>query len=73
MSHDNIELGSEQMGGIFFIFIFCLFRASHMAYGSSQARGPIGAAATDLRHSYSNTGSKLYLQPSPQLKAVPDS
>ena len=34
---------------------FCLFRASSEAYGSSQARGHIGAAAAGLGHS--NTGS----------------
>ena len=35
-------------------FFFCLFRA----YESSQARGPIGAAAAaGLHHSHRNTGS----------------
>ena len=38
-----------------------------MAYGGSQARGGIGAVATGLRHSHSNSGSKLCLQPTPQL------
>ena len=28
-----------------FIFVFCLFRATPAAYGSSQARGLIGAVA----------------------------
>ena len=28
-----------------------------MAYGSSQARGPIGAVAANLHHSHSNVGS----------------
>ena len=26
-------------------FLSCLFRAAHMAYGGSQARGPVGAVA----------------------------
>ena len=33
-----------------------------MAYGSSQARGQIGAAAVSLHHSHSNTGSEPHLQ-----------
>ena len=43
-----------------------------MAYGSSQARGGIRATATGLRHSLSNVGSKLHLQPTSQLLAKPD-
>ena len=41
-----------------------------MAHGGSQVRGPIGAVATTLPH---NMGSKLHLQPTPQLRAMPDS
>ena len=44
---------------------FCLFRATPMAYGSSQARGWIGATAASLCHS--NTGSEPCLWPTPQL------
>ena len=36
---------------IFFFFFFGLFRAELVAYGSSQARDGIGAAATSLHHS----------------------
>ena len=36
-----------------------------------QARGQIGAAVADLRHSHSNTRSNLHLQPTPQLTATP--
>ena len=43
-----------------------------MAYGGSQARGPIGAVATALRQSHSNAGSEPRLQPTPQLTATPD-
>ena len=35
-------------------FSFCVFRAAPMAYGSSQARGQIRAAAASLYHSHSN-------------------
>ena len=44
-----------------------------MAYGGSQARGPIGAIEARLHHSHSNVGSKPLLQPIPQLMATPDS
>ena len=43
-----------------FIYVF-LFRATPAAYGSSQARGQIGATAADLRHSHSNTRSEPHL------------
>ena len=42
-------------------FSFFLFRAAPAAYGSSQARGGIRAAAASLYHSHSNSGSKLHL------------
>ena len=42
-----------------FYFIFCLFRAAPMAYGSSQARDQIGAVAASLHHSHSRMGSEL--------------
>ena len=51
---------------------FLLFRATSTAYGSSQARGRIGAAATGLHHSHSHAGSELCLRPTPQLTATPD-
>ena len=42
---------------ILFYLYFGLFRTTSMAYGSSLARGQIGAVAPGLRHSHSNTGS----------------
>ena len=42
-------------------FFFCFFRATLMAYGSSQARGQIRAAAAGLHHNHSNVGSEPYL------------
>ena len=50
----------------------CLFRATPVAYGSSQARDPIRAVATGLCQSHSNTRSELCLRPTPQLTAMPD-
>uniref|UniRef100_A0A8C3X2J9 Dehydrogenase/reductase 2 n=1 Tax=Catagonus wagneri TaxID=51154 RepID=A0A8C3X2J9_9CETA len=44
-----------------------LFRATPLVYGGFQARGPIRAVATGLRHSHSNMGSELHLQPTPQI------
>ena len=52
--------------------MFLLFRAVPSAYGSTQARGPIGAAAVGLCHSCCNVGSELHLQPTPQLTAMSD-
>ena len=43
-----------------------------MAYGGSQARGQIGAVATGLCHSHSNTRSETHLQPTPQVMAMLD-
>ena len=43
-----------------------------MAYGGSQARGPIGTVDAGLRQSHSNAGSESRLQPTPQLTATPD-
>ena len=57
---------------LFFFFSFCLFRATPVAYGSSQARGPIGVADAGLHHSHSNLGSKLHVRPIAQLTAMPD-
>ena len=42
------------------------------AYGSSQARGPIRAAAASLRHNHTNARSEPHLWPTPQLTAMPD-
>ena len=57
---------------LFILFIFCLFRATPMAYRRSQARGQIGAAVASLHHSHSNASSKPHLRPTPQLPAMPD-
>ena len=60
---------------ISFFFFFCLFafsRAAPEAYEGSQARGRIGAVATGLRQSHSNSGSEPRLQPIPQLTATLD-
>ena len=43
-----------------------------MAYGSSQARGPIGAVAAGLQHSHRSVGSKPHLRPTPELTAMQD-
>ena len=54
------------------VVIVAISWAAPAAYGGSQARGRIGAVATGLRQSHSNTGSKPRLQPTPQLTATPD-
>ena len=52
---------------------FGLFRATPMAYGGSQTKGPMGAVAAALHHSHSNSGSEPHLPLTPQLMATPDS
>ena len=44
-----------------FLLSFLLLGTTPMAYGISQARGHIGAAAASLRYSHRNMGSKLRL------------
>ena len=56
----------------FFFFLFFSFRAVPAANGSSQARSWISTAATGVHHSHSNTGSELYLWPTPQLMEILD-
>ena len=56
---------------IFLFFAFCLFRATPMAYGSSQARGPIGAIAAGLHHSHSHVRSEPHLRSTPQIMVTP--
>ena len=46
--------------------------AKPAAYGSSQARGQIGAAAASLHLSHSNVGSESHLQPTRQFAAMLD-
>ena len=54
------------------IFFPLSFRAPPVEYGSSQARGRIGAVAAGLRQNHSNTGFELRLRPTPQLTETPD-
>ena len=48
-----------------YLFSFLLFRATPAAYGSSQARGHMGAAAADLCSRHSNAGPEPCLWPIP--------
>ena len=49
-----------------------LFRATPAAYGTSWARGHIGAAAAGLHHSHNSARSDPRLRPTLQLVATPD-
>ena len=68
-SECRILPGQILKGGLSIVFVvfFCLFRAAPSAYGGSQARGPIGAVATDLHQSRSDARSEPHLRPTPQL------
>ena len=54
----------------FLFFSFCLFKATPIAYGGSQARGQIRAIVLGLCHSYSITRFELCLWPTPQLTSA---
>ena len=61
----------SSLGPLLFICLFVfLFMATPAAYGSSQARDPIGAATPGLCQSHGNSGSELHLQPKLQLMAM---
>ena len=68
----TLELWSE-LESFFYLFIyyFLLFRAEPEAYGSSQARDQIVAAAANLHHSHSNARLEPCLPPTPELTATP--
>ena len=53
-------------------FFFGLFRAALVAYGGCQCQGQIRATPAGLCHSLSNAISEPHLQPTTQLKAMPD-
>ena len=51
----------KQQNNGFFLFVCFFFRAVAEAYGGSQARSRIRAAAASLHHSHSNTRSEPHL------------
>ena len=68
----NIQIILQNSYCPFLFLNFLFFRAAPTACESSQARGRIGAVATDLHGSHSNSGSEPKLQPTPQRTATPD-
>ena len=54
----NRQINPSVIGTTLTAFFLFLFLAAPVAYGSSQARGQIRAAAAGLHHSHSNTRSK---------------
>ena len=48
---------------VFLFLFFCLFRATPVAYGGSQARGLIGAVASGLCQDHSSVGSSCVCDP----------
>ena len=69
----RLTVSSSSSSFFFFLFVFLPFsRAVPEAHGGSQARGPVGAAATGPRQRHSNSGSEPSPQPTPQLTATPD-
>ena len=75
----RVQITKEVISGVlhrsfllYFILFLSFFRAAPAVYGGSQARDLIGAVATSLHHSDSNTGSEQRLRPTPQLMATLD-
>ena len=68
----TLQLATTQ-GPLFLLIDWLHFRAAPVAYRRSQARGRTRAAAAGLGHSHSSARSKLHLQSTPQLMAMPDS
>ena len=69
----NILAASEIVNLSIYFFTFFLWGgAESMSYGSSRARGQIGAAAASLYHNHSNTKSKSHLQCMQQPVAMLD-
>ena len=52
-----ISFGHADQKIFFFFFSFGIFKATPVAYGSSQGRSQIGIAAASLHHSHSNARS----------------
>ena len=67
-SHFQAYTGTQLFFFSFFLF-FGPFRDAHVAYGNSQPRGQIRAAAAGLNHSHRNARSQPRLRPTPQLTA----
>ena len=67
----QFQLMMGLLGPTFFFFLN-FFRATIMAYGVSQARGPVRATDASLHHSHSDAGSELHLHPTQQPTATPD-
>ena len=59
---------SERASSFFFGFLGLHLRHMEVPKPGVQS----GATAAGLRHSYSNSGSKPHLRPTPQLTATPD-
>ena len=68
MQSPQAKYKNTENGTHFILFLL----ATPMAHGDSQARGLMGAVAACLRHSHSNMGSEPFLQPTPQLMAMPN-
>ena len=69
-AHLSHTTGGTGTGLVFSFFLFLLLKATTVAYGGSQPRGRIGAAAAGLQSSHKNARSELCLCPKPWLTAM---
>ena len=68
----NLKRVEQTVKSLEYKFIFLLFTAIPVSYGSSGARARIRAAAASLRHSLGNARSKPHRQPALQLAVMTD-
>ena len=64
----NLYFHRRSLFYVILFYLLLLFRASCVAYGSSQARGRKGAAR--VCHSHDKVGSKSHLRPTLQPTAT---
>ena len=69
----NVKIFSVKLGAYMNKkYMYILFFLGPTAYGSSQARGHIGAVAAGLYYSHGNARSEPHLRCTLQLMATPD-
>ena len=68
----NTQKSAAFLFFFFLSFFFFLLRVALVAYGGSQAKGGIRAAAASLHQSHTNARAEPHVQPTPQLMATPD-
>ena len=56
-----LNIKQERQYLLLLLLLFCLFRATHAAYGVSQASGIIGRVVSSLHHSHNKAQYEVHL------------